>query len=55
MYPNSELDELSKKYQTHLESFPERISLGTKIIYKHKMVGYEEWKIEYTAEGSVVP
>ena len=52
MNQDSELDKLSKKYQTYVDSFPERVPLDTKIRYKRKMVGYEEWKIEYTAEGT---
>jgi len=45
-------EEVLKKYQTLIDSFPERVPLDTKIIYKRKMAGYEEWKIEYTAESS---
>jgi len=51
MSQDFELEELNKEYQALIESFPERVPLDTKIIYKRKIEGYEEWKIEYTAEG----
>jgi len=51
MFQDSELEKLNKGYQALIESFPQRVPLDTKIIYRRKMYGYEEWKIEYTAEG----
>ncbi|MEW6686197.1 MAG: acetylxylan esterase [Candidatus Edwardsbacteria bacterium] len=44
-------DKLFKEYRDRLGPMPERPPLNIKIIYKRKMCRYEEWKIEYTAEG----
>jgi hypothetical protein len=46
-----ERNELLDDYRRDLGPMPARPPLGTKVIYKRGMRGYEEWKIEYTAES----
>ncbi len=47
-YP--EFDELKARYRALIKSFPERVPLDMHAVYRRRMHGYEEWKIEYTAE-----
>jgi hypothetical protein len=52
MEKKTERAKLSKEYKNTIGLLPKRPPLATKIIYKRKFATYEEWKIEYIAEGS---